>query len=149
MKSVVLAAVIVVALSACATTHMDASARPYTGYWYGENQFSDNDARKWVIARHYDGTYWASFECLRSINCQPYKAHGVWGVDGNVYWVKTMLLIDESGPFYPDNSGKVYFEQYQITDFSNDEFEYRHIDSKQVYRSYRVSKEFASEFDKA
>lgn len=149
MKSLVLAVVIALMLSACATTHMDASARPYTGYWYGEIQLSEGDARKWVVARHTDGTYWASYECGESIGCQPYKEHGVWGIDGDVYWVKTMLLIDDSGPFYPDNRDMVYFEQYQITDFSDDEFEYKHIGSQQIYRSHRVSKEFASEFDEA
>lgn len=149
MKSVVLAVSAAATLSACATTHMDESARPYIGYWYGEIELGDSGLRKWVAARHYDGTYWASFECVESVTCRPFKEHGVWGVEGDVYWVKTMLLVDESGPFYPDTSDKVYIERYQITSLAGDQFEYRDMDSERVYRSHRVSKEFASQFDGA
>jgi hypothetical protein len=114
---------------------MDESSRPYTGYWYGETKLDSSEVRKWVAARHIDGTYWASFECSESVACKPFKEHGVWGVEGDVLWVKTMLLIDESGPFYPDTTDKIYLERYLITGLAGDQFEYQHIDSRLIYRS--------------
>ncbi len=77
MKNVVSTAVIATMLTACATTHMDESALPLIGYWYGELELDDTRTQKWVVARHTDGTYWASFECSSDEPCSPIKEHGV------------------------------------------------------------------------
>lgn len=145
---IVISTALAVLLTACATTHMDESALPLTGYWYGEVELENNQTRKWVIARHTDGTYWASFECIENTHCGPIKEHGIWGIEDNVYWVKTMLLIDEAGgPHYPDTDDKMYHSNYTLTGMSEDYIEYQHVETKKTYRTQRVSKSFAAEFE--
>ncbi len=149
MKNVVSTALLALLLAGCATTHTDESEQPLVGYWYGEIKSDDRDTKKWVIARHLDGTYWASFDCGKQNLCKTNKEHGIWGLDNNIYWHKTMLLIDSQGPYYPQNDDQMYHLKYSLLYMSDNSIEFQDPKTEVSYYLKRVDKAFVTQFEEA
>lgn len=113
-----------------------ASAASLEGHWWGEGfQPALGVMNQWLLHLKPDGTYDIEFRTYeRCVVKQRSQQSGRWERDGDRY--RTVTEVHNGKPV--ENKDQTRRQEYAISRLDEQMMEYRHTETDQTYRSFRV-----------
>ena len=112
------------------------------GRWYGEAPLTNGGKRQWLTERFEDGTFRIQFHTDAGEGPTSQTEAGFWGVSGQIYFTITRGWLRGELFFPADPTDAMFYDAYEILEFSAERFRYRNPETGNVFDTRKVGEDF-------